>query len=66
MFKVDKCVLISSLLIIKQGKYRKLKDEIDDFDFDDVVLQCLKSLLIQLTERRASEHLGKFFFFCYC
>ena len=37
--KVDKCVLTSSLLIIKQGKYRKLKDEIDDFDFDDVV--CL-------------------------
>ena len=35
MFKVDKCVLTSSLLIIKQGKYRKLKDEIDDFDFDD-------------------------------
>ena len=39
--KVDKCVLTSSLLIIKQGKYRKLKDEIDDFDFDDVVQQCL-------------------------
>ena len=39
--KVDKCVLTSSLLIIKQGKYRKLKDEIDDFDFDDVVQQSL-------------------------
>ena len=34
-------MLTSSLLIIKQGKYRKLKDEIDDFDFDDVVQQCL-------------------------
>ena len=41
MLKNDKCVLTSSLLIIKQGKYRKLKDEIDDFDFDDVVQQCL-------------------------
>ena len=41
MFKADKCVLTSSLLIIKQGKYRKLKDEIDDFDFDDVVQQFL-------------------------
>ncbi len=34
-------MLPSSLLIIKQGKYRKLKDEIDDFDFDDVVQQWL-------------------------
>jgi hypothetical protein len=39
--KVDKCVLTSSLLIIKQGKDRKLKDEIDDFVFDDVVQQSL-------------------------
>ena len=30
MFKVDECVLTSSLSIIKPGKYRKLKDEIDD------------------------------------
>ncbi len=34
-------MLTSSLLIIKQGKYRKLIDEIDDLDFDDVVQQCL-------------------------
>ena len=37
IFKVDKCVLTSSLSIIKPGKYRKLKDEVDDFD--DVVQQ---------------------------
>ncbi len=37
MFKVDKCELTSSLSIIKPGKYRKLKDEVDDFD--DVVQQ---------------------------
>ena len=37
MLKIDKCVLTSSLLIIKQGKYRNLKDEVDDFD--DVVQQ---------------------------
>ncbi len=37
MFKGDKCELTSSLSIIKPGKYRKLKDEVDDFD--DVVQQ---------------------------
>ena len=32
MLKIDNCVLTSSLLIIKQGKYRNLKDEVDEFD----------------------------------
>ena len=41
----------SSLLIIKQGKYRKLKDEIDDFDFDDVVQQCLFLFMLFMPQK---------------
>ena len=44
MFKVDKCVLTRSLSIIKPGKYRKLKDEIDD--------------LMMPTQAQAESHLA--------